>query len=158
MKHLVSAVLMLVCGGPVASTYAWQQPAGTAAQPLGACSLMSKEDVRKHLPWPAALDAMAPEEEPIGTTGSSCNYPSVHIQVMPFRQQTIDLLRKKGGLEAVTGVGDEAYFHNNANRYAELYVRVGNRLLTLQASGDSSVDAVKPGVVSLATALVPTLR
>lgn len=58
------------------------------------------------------LDQMAPEEEPIGTSGSSCNYPSVMIQVIPFTRVTVDALRKKG-VETIAGLGDEAYFHNN---------------------------------------------
>jgi hypothetical protein len=44
-------------------------------------------------------------------------------------------VRKQDNTEAVSGVGDEAYFHNNSDRYAELYVKVGERALTLQASG-----------------------
>jgi hypothetical protein len=46
----------------------------------------------------------------------------VFIQILPFSQTTIDSARKKGGLEPIKGVGDEAYFHNNKDGYAELYV------------------------------------
>ena len=56
----------------------------------------------KHLPWKPVLDGMAIEEEPVGVSGSSCNYPSVFIQVLPFSQRTIDLARKKGGLEIIS--------------------------------------------------------
>lgn len=101
---------------------------------------------------------MAIAEEPVGSSGSSCNYPSVFIQILPFPQRTIDLARERGGLETINGVGDDAYFHNNANRYAELYVRAGTHLLTLQANVDGTVESVKPGVVNLAKALVARLR
>jgi hypothetical protein len=70
----------------------------------------------------------------------------------------LDVAREKGGLETIGGVGDEAYFHNNADRYAELYVRAGQHLLTLQANVDGNMEAVKPGVVNLAKALVAKLR
>ena len=140
---------------------AWRAPAQAKA-PAGTvkvCSLLTKADVKKHLPWAAFLDQMEPEETPIGNSGSSCNYPSVDVQVLAFRQGTIDAARKKGGLESVSGIGDEAYFHNNANRYAELYVRVGDRLLTLQANVSAGgIESVKPGVLSLAKALVAKLR
>jgi hypothetical protein len=137
-------------------------PASLEAQPAAAkvavCSLLPTAEVKQHLPWIKALDAMPPEEEAIGAYGSSCNYPSVTIQVMPFSKQAIDAERAKGGLEAVGGVGDEAWFHNNRNRYAELYVRVGARLLTVQANVSTTIDAVKPGTLSLAKALAAKLQ
>ena len=134
------------------------RPAGASAQKIAACSLLPKNEVKRHLPWRAALDQMPIEEEPVGVSGSSCNYPSVFIQVLPFSRRTIELAHKKGGLETVAGVGDEAYFHNNRNRYAELYVRVGTHLLTLQANANDTVEAVRPGVLNLAKALVQRLR
>jgi hypothetical protein len=135
-----------------------QQPPAAGSPRIGACSLVSREEVKKHLPWIPALDRMAVEEEPVGTSGSSCNYPSVFIQFRPFSQRVIDLARKKGGLETIRGVGDEAHFHNNANRYAELYVRAGKHLLTLQANAGDKIESVKPGVLNLAKALVAKLR
>ena len=128
---------------------------------IQACSLLAKEEVKKHLPWKAMLDQMAPEEEPIGATGSSCNYPSVDIQVLPFSQGFMDSARKQaGGIEAISGIGDEAYFRNNPNGYAELYVKTGKHIVTLQANvpPDGSIASVKPGVMSLAKALVAKLR
>ena len=134
-----------------------QQPAASA-QKIKACSLLTKAEVKQHLPWIAALDQMPVEEEAIGNYGSSCNYPSVTIQVLPFSQGTIDALRKQGGLENVSGLGDEGYFHNNPNGYAEFYVKVGKQMLTVQANARDKVDAVKPGALSLAKALVAKLR
>jgi hypothetical protein len=93
----------------------WQAEAGSA-QRIRVCDLLPKEEVKKHLPWRPALDQFPLEEEAIGATGSSCNYPSVFIQVLPYSQGTIDALKKKGGLETVSGIGDEAHFYNNANR------------------------------------------
>ena len=55
------------------------------------------------------------EEEAIGTRGSSCNYPTVHVQVLSFRQQTIDTAHKAGKLEPVSGVGDEHTFTTTKN-------------------------------------------
>jgi hypothetical protein len=160
VNSLVNAVLVVigaasVCPPPLlAGPHAFEQPAAA----IRACSLVSKEEVKKHLPWAAVLDNMPIEEEPIGTSGSSCNYPSVHIQVLPFSQRTIDMARQKGGLETVSGVGDEAYFYNNAGRYAELYVKSGKHLVTLQANLDDNMASVKPGVVALARALVAKVR
>jgi hypothetical protein len=135
-----------------------QQSPAAGSSAIKACSLVPKEEVKKHLPWIAVLDQFPIEEEPVGPSGSSCNYPSVFIQVMPFSQGTIDAARKKGGLETISGVGDEAYFYNNANRYAELYVKTGKHMLTLQANWDGKSEAVRAGTLNLAKALVAKLR
>jgi len=134
------------------------QPPTAAGSRVRACSLLPKEEVKKHVPWLAVLDQMPIEEAPVGVSGSSCNYPSVFIQVLPFSQSTIDIARQQGGLEPLTGIGDEAYFHNNKNLYAEVFVKVGNQLLTLQANLQGEMAAVKPGVLNLAKALVARLR
>jgi hypothetical protein len=134
------------------------QPATAAGSRIRVCSLLPKEEVKKHVPWLPVLDQMPIEEEPVGVSGSSCNYPSVFIQVLPFSQRTIDMARQQGGLEPLTGIGDEAYFHNNKNLYAEVFVKVGNQLLTLQANLQGEMAVVKPGVLNLAKALVAKLR
>ena len=161
MNRLVKAVLIavgVVCA--CAPSLLAQNPSAAQAQRISACSLLPKEEVKKHLPWLSMLDQMKIEEEPIGASGSSCNYPSVHVQVLSFSPSFLETARKKGGLETVAGVGDEAYFHNNSNRYAELYVKVGQRMLTLQADvpNDGKIESVKPGVLSLAKAYVAKLR
>lgn len=131
-----------------------QAPASTR---IAACSLLPKEEVKKHLPWIDVLDQMAVEEEPIGDSGSSCNYPSVFIQVLSSSSGLLELAREKGKPEAISDIGDEAWFRNNDDRYAELYVRVGNYVLTIQASVYDTIESVKPGVLSLARALVAEL-
>ena len=158
LNAALTAVLSACLSSLLAQAPSSPQPPGANSPRIKACSLLPKEEVKKHLPWIPVLDNMKIEEEPIGTSGSSCNYPSVFIQVLLFSQRTIDLARKKEGIETISGVGEEAYFHNNANRYAELYVKVGKYLLTLQANVDGKIESVKPGVLNLAKALVAKLR
>src|SRR5688500_15530146 len=104
---------------------------GTVAQGpqparVAACKLLSKEEVKKILPWTAMFDQMRIEEEPIGAAGSSCNYPSVTIQVLAYTPRFFDEVRKLGKLEPLTGIGDEAYFFADPRGYADLYSKVGN--------------------------------
>jgi len=153
VNRFINAALLAVL---ISATAPSLRPQSESAR-IGACSLVSKEEVKKHLPWIAALDRLGVEEEPMGASGSSCQYPSVMIQVLPFSQSTIDLVRKKAGIETIKGVGDEAYFYKNANRYAELYVRAGRHFLTLQANVEGNVESVKPGVLNLAKVLVGKL-
>ena len=72
----------------------------------------------------------------------------------PPTSSLLEAVRGQDDTEAVSGVGDEAYFHNNSDRYAELYVKVGERVLTLQASGEGTIESLKPNVLGLAKALI----
>lgn len=132
-------------------------PAGASAK-IAVCPLVSKAEVKKHLPWSPVMDQFPLEEEPVGESGSLCSYPTVLVQVLPYTKSMVDAMHKQGKLEVISGVGDEAYFHNNANLFAELYAKVGNRLLTLQSSTSGKVEAAKPGVISLARVFVAKLR
>lgn len=138
------------------------QGAGTKYQVVKVCSLLSPADVKKLAPWEKHLDPFAKgEEEAIGTTGSSCNYPTVFIQVMAFNQSFIDQLKETAvALEPVAGVGQEAYARNNANRYAELVARVGPHSLTVQLSIESgkTFASTKPSLIEIAKAYAGKLR
>jgi hypothetical protein len=101
---------------------------------------------------------MMEEEEPIGINGSSCNYPSVTIQVMSFSRKTMDNVKAMPNTQAIGGVGDEAYLRNRDNEYAELFVKIGERFLTVQANLNNDFDALKPGTLGLGRALVAKLR
>ena len=127
---------------------------------IKACGLLPRAEVKKLINGNQVFDMMAPEEEPLGNYGSSCNYPGVMIQVMPFLQSTIDGARKRGRLEPVSGVGDEAWLYENPAGYAELYVRIDKRFLTLQRDigMGQTLASVRPGVMALANALVARLR
>jgi hypothetical protein len=156
---LCSTVIVCVCSQPLRASQQSQPSPGTTSR-ISACSLLTREEVKKHLPWASVLDQLKTQEEALGTYGSACTYPSVEVQVMSFRQGTLDTVKKMENVEPVPGVGDEAYLRDNRGRYAELVVKVGNELLTLQANipTGQKIDSVKPGVVSLATAMVPKLR
>jgi hypothetical protein len=137
-----------------------QSRAGSADAAAGikVCALLSKDEVKAFVPWIPALDQMPIREEAIPPNGSSCNYPSVDIQVLPSTSRLLQIAKQGGGLEPLAGIGDEAYFHNNANRYAEVYVRTGRYIVTVQASGSGTIDALKPGAVGLAKALAAKLK
>jgi hypothetical protein len=122
-----------------------------------ACSLLPKEEVKRHVPWEAMFDFMEPEENAIGDSGSSCSYPTVEVQVLPSTSRIIEVARQRGGLEAVSGIGDEAYFYNNADEYAEVLVRAGRYIITVQADADDGIESSKPRAANLARALVAAL-
>jgi hypothetical protein len=148
-----SICLVAMCAYLVLPTHAQNAPRRVAA-----CSLLPKAEVRKHLPWHDIVDGMAPEEEPVGAAGSSCNYPSVFIQVFPVGRLVRGQPSTAPGWQPIAGIGDEAWFRPNRTYYAELYVKTATHTLTIQANADGNVEAVKPGTVSLARALLARLR
>ena len=146
------------------------QSGGAAGKPkpLGACSLLPKAEVKKV----AAVndqffDMVPPREEPLPGGGSACSYSGIHIQLDPFTPGRLEELRKEKGTQwtAIADVGDAAYFYDNNRsttaRYAELYARVGPRVVTIQMSvrpSTASAETVRPAAVALAKALVARLR
>ncbi len=165
MRHLNRALTLgAVVGICLSQAVAGESPQNAGAgqyQVVKACSLVTAAEVKKIAPWPSHLDQFAKaEEEPIGTRGSSCNYPTVFVQVMAFNQGTIDAAKKSGAQEAVAGVGDEAYVRHNRNRYAELITRSGPHLLTLQLNVGTgkTFDDAKPTLIELAKLFVARLR
>jgi len=132
-----------------------------------ACSVLPANEVKRLIGLPDPLNlytTLPPEEQPVGR-GSSCNYPSVHVQIDPFAWPTIDALRAKTptDYEAIPGVGDAAYLRANKKssvEFAELYARIGTHVLTIQLDvpEGKATAAVKPGMVALAQAYVSKLR
>jgi hypothetical protein len=164
VKHITHVTLLAVAMAAAsardlnAQGTASRQPAAAGTSKVAACSLLSRDEVKQYLPWIPALDRMAEEEEPIGINGSSCNYPSATIQVMSFSRKTMDNVKAMPNTQAVSGVGDEAYLRNRDNEYAELFVKIGERFLTVQANLNNNFDALKPGTLGLGRALVAKLR
>ena len=96
---------------------------------------------------------------PLGT-GSACVYPSVQIYVDQYSAAKIEAARKNGPLIPVAGVGDEAFVQQKGKYWAELYVKVGDRLLHIEKDipADGTFESVKPSMIALAKALVAKLR
>jgi hypothetical protein len=156
-----SWVMVVVLGGLAVSTLT----AGDAAQAAGqyqvvkVCSLLTVAEVKKLAPWEPMFDQMKIEEEGFGG-GSSCSYPTATVQVMQFRQATIDAMGKDAKLEAVAGVGEAAWLRNNRNMFAELAAKVGPHLLTVQTSIDrgKTFETSKPQLLELGKAFAAKLR
>jgi len=144
---------------PAAAQAQGGAPAGKPA--IRACSLLTKDLVEKYFANKAAMPYLKPEEEAIGAKGSSCDYGTIGLQVDPFARP--DELRKtlvKQGWEAVSGVGDSAYFRNNNDLFAELIVWTGPHHFTIQMGINTGRTAAntKPDTIAVANAIIPKLR
>jgi hypothetical protein len=153
--------VLTVLGIYAGHSQAWEGDQGSKYQVIKACSLISLAEAKKLAPWPPHLDPFAKaQEEPLGSYGSACEYPTFGIQVMQFNPGTIAAMGKDGSLESISGVGDEAWARNNRNTYAELATRVGPHLLTVQLSIDTgkTFEGTKPSLVAIGKALAARLR
>jgi len=153
---------------PIAACLAAASPAlaqsgkptsGTSA--IRACELLTRDMVAKYDTQNPKLRELIPRnEEAIGSHGSSCDDGGIMIQINPFLRS--DGFRKSPpkDWQAVAGVGDTAYFHNNKNRWAELMVWTGTHHFTIQLSvpDGGTAESVKPNTIGLATALIARLK
>ena len=82
-----------------------------------------------------------------------------HVAALVVRP---DELRKSPGKDwqRQTGVGDTAFFRNNANSYAELMVFVGAHHFTIQLGvpNGGTAESIKPNTIALAHAIIAKLR
>ena len=124
------------------------------------CSLMSLAEMKKLAPWPSNVDQYAKAEGVSLPQRSSCVYPTAQIQVEPYRQQTIDMVRKTVRLDPVAGLGDEAYVGNNKNLFALIYAKVGPHLLGVEMDipPGKTFESVKPTALEIAKAFATKLR
>jgi hypothetical protein len=161
MRHVIASVLVVGCLSAQAMAAQARGAAATGKPKISACSLLSRELVEKVMTGnKTILTSVKPEEEPIGTHGSYCEYAGVGLQINPFVRH--DDLRKSPGKDwqSVTGVGDTAYFRNNRNNFAELMVWTGANHFTIQLGvpTGSTAEAVRPNTITLANAIIPKLR
>lgn len=155
MRIIIGSVVLVAC---LAADVAAQS---ATKSPVRACTLLTRDLVSKYSTQNAKiLQLFKPEEEAIGTRGSSCNDGGIFLQVDPFVRS--DDLRKSPAKDwqAVSGVGETAFFHDNSGRYAELMVWSGNHHFTLQMDvpDGKTAESVKPNAVALATALIAKLK
>jgi len=136
-------------------------PAQSGKPAIRACEVLTRDVVAKFDTGnPKMRDLIPRDEEAIGSHGSSCNDGSIFVQIDPFLNS--DSYRKSPAKDwqAVSGVGDTAYFHNNRDRYAELMVWSGKHHFTIQLSvpDGRTAEAVKPNTIGIATALIAKLK
>jgi hypothetical protein len=161
MRQVLAWVLVVGCS--VSTATAFQARAGGSrggTRPM-ACALLPRELVEKYVENKKLFAYLKPSEEAIGANGSSCDYGSIHLQVDPFANP--DVIRReatKPGWEKVTGVGDEAYFRNNGDRFAELVVMTGAHHFTIQMDINTGKTAAttRPDTIAVANAIIPRLK
>jgi hypothetical protein len=161
MRLLLTLVIASVA---VAAGAEPQAPGGSTGKPrTSACALLTKDLVDQHTPYSkesqAVLRQFQPEEEAVGTAGSMCSYMGVTFQLDPFAApQRLEADMAKTWTPSA-GLGDVSFFRDNKGEWAELYVRKGNRVITLQVDipdGRTAAE-IKPNTIALGKALLAKL-
>jgi hypothetical protein len=162
MRLAVASVLVVThLAAPGAAA---QSGTGVAAgkPAIGACALLSRELAAKYttLQNKRTIDLIPPEEESIGTHGSMCEFAGIGFQLNPFVRSEVFRNAPRKDWQTVAGLGDTAFFHNNANRWAELIVWTGRHHFTIQMSvpTGATAESVKPNATGLATELIAKLK
>lgn len=133
--------------------------AGRDTDRPGACTILTRAEVKKHMPWPDMMDSLEETEEPWGT-GTYCSYPGVTIWLGRYSASVIESARKLGPLTPAPDVAPEAFFHAQGRSEAGLYIRLGDRLAHIETPLGfvETLDSVQPKLVALGKALVAKLR
>ena len=160
MRVIVSLSLVACLAAAAAAAAQSGKPA-SGKPAIHACEVLARDVVAKFDTGnPKMRDLIPRNEEAIGSHGSSCNDGSIFVQIDPFLNA--DTYRKSPAKDwqAVSGVGDAAYFHNNRDRYAELMVWSGGHHFTIQLSvpDGRTAEAVKPNTIGIAAALIAKLK
>ena len=142
------------------------QPASAAsgAPGAGACSLLTREVLLPVTPYEKQARDLVfqipPEEEAFGKSGSICSYGGVTLQVDPFANPPAVEATMAKEWTATPGLGDVAYFRDNRGEWAELYVRAGRRVITIQMDAPTgrTPESIKSNTMALAKALLPKLK
>ena len=131
------------------------------AKALKPCAFLTVELVNKVGEASKSADAAKPEELKIGA-GVACQWGEIMLQVDPLTRVGWEQLGKKRDTtwESVSGVGDEAWFHNIKDMVGELFVRVGSRTfgVLIDIPSGSTAAAFKPTFITVANAVIPKLR
>jgi hypothetical protein len=171
MRQLIASFALLGAIGPLGPALASNGEPAAGKAGIRACSLLTKDLLTQHSPFEQAppaerdqhrmlLGAIPPEEESIGPSGSACSFGGVYLQVDPFAAPAKTEADVAKMSTRVAGVGDVAYFRNNRGEYAELYVRSGVHVITLQMDTPQgrTPESIKPNAIALAQAILPKLR
>lgn len=137
------------------------QAAAQGKSAIRACEVLTPEMVQKYDTQDPKIRKLIPrDEEAIGSHGSSCNDGGIFVQINPFLRSDTYRKSPQKDWQALSGVGDTAYFHNNRDRWAELMVWSGAHHFTIQLSvpNGGTAEAVKPNTIGLANALIARLK
>jgi len=148
------------------------QPGGSKAGTIGACSLLTKEEIKKLLGdrTPALFDQVPSSEESLANGGSECFLPGITIQLDAHPVAAFEETAKRYGaggrtkFEPASGIGDAAYFYEQDPgkdwHIVGVYTKVGQHVLTvsMDVNAPESAESLRPLVLTLTKAAAAKLK
>jgi hypothetical protein len=145
---------------------------GSTGAPRGirACALLSKPEIKAiaGAHTPRYFDEIPSVETALPGGGSECAFGGFRVELDAVPASEFESTRQKQQAqvryEAVSGVGDEAYFYEQgppgSPRVVGVYGRVGERvfLVSMDVGAEDTAALLRPAIVELARAGAPKLR
>ena len=165
-------LLAAALGGPGAPTALEAQAGGggPAVGSIGACSLLSSEEIKTLLGerTPPFFDMIPPSEERLGGGGSECFVSTIVIQLDAVTVAGFDAnmqtFASRTGYERLTGVGDEAFFYEQdpggVAHVVGIYSRIAEHVLvvSMDVNDPDTPASLRPSLMILAGAAETKLR
>jgi len=164
MNQIVTLLLVMASFAPFGSAPQSGRGAAAASTPaFHACSILTKELLTQHTPLSKrAFDLSfnpSAHEDAVGKSGSECTNGGVTLTIDGFTAEYFEKTRTKEW-KAVSGIGDTAYFRDNGGRFAELYIRTGSHVFTIQMDVpmDRTSESIQPNAIAMAKEILPKLK
>ena len=169
MRHVVTLLVTLICSTPHAAPAqpragdpaAFQARSGapaSGAPRVTACSLLTPDIAQKYIDA-RIIKFLKPDDSPVGTKGTSCEYGRIGLRLNPFGEKTVPKSPGKDW-QPVTGVGDAAFVHPLNNHYVEVLAFTGPHHIGIQLGVPTggTIESTRPEAIALANAIIAKLR
>ena len=152
--------LVVVAACLTSQTAASQTRGGTAASGTApsACSLITPDLAAKYID-PRILKYLKPDDSPVGTKGTSCEYGRIGLRVNPLGSGSKPSAPAKDW-QPISGVGTVAFYHPLNNTYAELIAWTGPHHIGIQLGVPTggTMESTKAEAIALANAIIAKLK
>ena len=159
MHQFVASFLLAACVTFHAAALRAQSGAlASTAQRVTACSLLTPDIAQKYIDE-RIIKFLKPDDSPVGTKGTSCEYGRIGLRLNPFGERTVPKSPGKDW-QPVTGVGDAAFFRPLRRQYVELLAWTGPHHIGIQLGVETgkTVESTRPEAIALANAIIAKLR
>jgi hypothetical protein len=170
---IVAPVVSVMCASSFGAlrAHAGQSPAGAKTGGLRACTLLTKDEIKKATAprIPRTIDRFEPDEELLPGGGSECTIGDIDVQLDAVSvsrfEERLKTFAATTKFERIDGVGDAAYFYEQGTpgtptHIVGVYARAGQHVVVYARSvaAPETTQTVRPGLIALATAAAAKLR
>jgi hypothetical protein len=156
MRHVVSLFVAIACTMSHAAAFQTRSGGAASATP-SACSLLTPDIVKKYVDE-RAIKLLKPDDSPVGTKGTSCEYGRIGLRMNPFGESTAPKSLSKDW-QPVSGVGNAAFYDSSSRQYAELIVWTGRHHFGIQLGVPTggTIESTRTEAIALANDIIKKL-